>query len=143
MQVEERVSHYEVIVSLEGALLYLRTLGSEYTSGAHFDEYIMDFSSFKELDVDDEAPFTLPPECSSGPLEHGVQPMAITLASLAPDVRPFLPCRGPPASLLVLRYTWVAGQYSPHFSGSHRAALHNAMLALRAPVHDINATCRC
>lgn len=86
-QVEERVSHYEVIVSLEGELLYLRTMGAEYTTGAHFDEYIMEFSSFKDLEIDDEAPFVLPPECSQTPLERGVQPMALALAALAPDVR--------------------------------------------------------
>eukprot|EP00892_Ulva_mutabilis_P006600 jgi/Ulvmu1/4311/UM002_0032.1 len=84
-KIEERVSHYEVIVSVEEELLYLRTLGSEYTTGAHFDEYIMDFSSFKELDADDEAPFDLPPECYNTPLEQGVQSMALALAALAPD----------------------------------------------------------
>lgn len=88
VQIEERVSHYEVIVSLSGELLYLRTMGAEYTSGAHFDEYIMDFSSFKELDGEDEGPFMLPPECSRRPLQRGVQPMAVALASLAPDVHP-------------------------------------------------------
>lgn len=88
MQIQDRVSRYEVIVSLSGDLLYLRTMGAEYTTGAHFDEYIMDFSSFTELDAEDEAPFTLPPECSRRPLQSGVQPMAVALASLAPDVRP-------------------------------------------------------
>lgn len=94
VQVEERVSHYEVIVSLDGELLYLRTMGSEYTTGAHFDEYIMDFTSFKEIDADDDAAFALPPECLQTPLEHGMQPMAIALASLAPDVSfcPLMEC---------------------------------------------------
>lgn len=90
VQVEERVSHYAVIVSKEEGLpLYLHMMGGEIVANAHYDEYVMNFTSFKAMPSNDLASFEVPAECQTERALESMpsRPLSLALASLVPGVR--------------------------------------------------------
>lgn len=58
----DRVAYYVFYIGLDGAPLYLSSMGQDYFSGAHFDEYIYYFTSYKPGRPDPSV-FEWPDEC--------------------------------------------------------------------------------
>lgn len=90
LQIEERVSHYAVIVSKEEGLpLYLHMMGGEIVAHAHYDEYVMNFTSFKAVPSNDLSSFEVPAECQTEKALETMpsRPLSLALASLVPGVR--------------------------------------------------------
>lgn len=89
VQVEEKVSHYAVIVSKKDGLpLYLHMMGSEIVANAHFDEYVMNFTSFKAVPSNSLSAFEVPSECEDEKALESMpsRPLSLALASLVPGV---------------------------------------------------------
>jgi hypothetical protein len=91
VQIEDRVSHYTFIISTAGEPLYLHMLGAEITLDAHFDEYVLNFTSFTALNDSDTTPFDIPSECAGKNLERSPRPLSLSLAGLVPQVCPMSP----------------------------------------------------
>jgi hypothetical protein len=90
VQIEERVGHYVVIVSKADRYpLYLHMLGGEIVANAHYDEYEMNFTSFKATPSNDLSAFEVPKECSDEKALGSMpsRPLSLALASLVPGVR--------------------------------------------------------
>jgi Cathepsin propeptide inhibitor domain (I29) len=128
--VELRVSHYQFYLSPSGAPLYLHMLGAEIRTGAHFDEWEMRFTEFKQLESSDSAAFALPSTCAAVATRHevsagGARPMSLLFARLLPAVRRARCC---------VR----AGYAVPWYRGAAAPCCRHAGHA--APVHPADCT---
>jgi hypothetical protein len=111
VQIEERVGRYVYIISKTGKPLRLHMLGPELALDSHFDEYVLDFQSFEELDKDDETPFVLPDACHNVS-SHGVpRPASLALASLVPHGQ-VSQCRGHSVSMHGCAHASMHGAWS-------------------------------
>jgi len=59
----ERTAFYELYIDENGTPLYLSSMGQNYFTGAHFDEYIVEFTKYIP-GVPDPAVFKPPTECN-------------------------------------------------------------------------------
>lgn len=87
VQIEERTSKYEYIISPDGTPLQLHMLGAELALDSHYDEYILRIHSFERLEESDEGPFAVPEVCADIEPAAALRPMSLLLASLVPQVR--------------------------------------------------------
>lgn len=69
--------------------LYLHMLGGEIVAHAHYDEYVMNFTSFRAASSNDLSAFDVPEECEEEEVQEGTpsRPLSLALASLVPGVR--------------------------------------------------------
>ena len=96
LQVEDSVSHYEYTITPSGVPLRLHMMGAELALNSHYDEYILDFKSFKALDEANEEPFGIPEECHEA-AEVARRPLSLLLGALVPKVRMHCPAVDPSA----------------------------------------------
>ena len=92
VQIEETVGNYLVVISKADRFpLYLHMLGSEIVAGAHFDEYVMNFTSFKAVPSNDLSAFDVPVECDAvdalDEAQRPGRPLSLAVATLMPGVR--------------------------------------------------------
>eukprot|EP00210_Caulerpa_lentillifera_P008261 g7883.t1 len=85
----ERTAFYELYVDMTGAPLYLSSIGQNYFTGAHFDEYIVQFIKYIP-GVPDPEVFKPPPECNGKFMAdtkgHNMTPLVLQMRALVPRV---------------------------------------------------------
>jgi hypothetical protein len=66
--------------------MFLHMMGAEIAADAHYDEYMLNFTSFKPVPENNQAAFAVPSECTEDSMQQGARPTSLALASLLPNV---------------------------------------------------------